>query len=159
MPDPRLSSIHLEALPRRLDFRRARERLIGAFGEQTLALEHNLQENAPDLRTFVERSQQNIAPPARPGLKYWLMDQEAVYPLKVGLNTIGRMPDNDVPVLDGSVSRRHCAIVIHASDGCEVHDTASKNGTFINGQRISGPTSLKTGDQIRLCDHSLVFLA
>src|SRR4051794_10595419 len=107
MPDPRLSSIHLEALPRRLDFRRARERLIGTFGEQTLALEHNLQDaNAHDLRTFIERSQANAAAPARPGLKYWLMDQEAFYPLKVGLNTIGRMPDNDVAVLDGSVSRR-----------------------------------------------------
>jgi len=160
MPDPRLSSIHLEALPRRLDFRRARERLIGTFGEQTLALEHNLQDaNAHDLRTFIERSQANAAAPARPGLKYWLMDQEAVYPLKVGLNTIGRMPDNDVAVLDGSVSRRHCAIVVHASAGCELHDTASKNGTFLNGQRISAPTALNPGDEIRLCDRKLTFVA
>src|SRR6266478_3961566 len=104
MPDPRLSSIHLEALPRRLDFRRARERLIGSFGEQTLALEHHLQDaNAPDLRTFIEQSLPSAAGPARPGLKYWLMDNEGVYPLKVGLNTVGRMPDNDVAVLDGSV--------------------------------------------------------
>ena len=62
------------------------------------------------------------------------------------------MPDNDIPVADGSVSRRHCAIVVHATRGCEVYDTASKNGTYVNGQRINGLTALKAGDQIRLCD-------
>jgi len=160
MPDPRLSSIHLEALPRRLDFRRARERLIGAFGEQTLALERHLQDaNAPDLRTFIEQSEQDAERKAPPGLKYWLMDKDAVYPLKVGLNTVGRMPDNDVAILDGSVSRRHCAIVVHVTSGCELHDTASKNGTFLNGHRISAPEPINPGDEIRLCDRKLVFVA
>ena len=90
--------------------------------------------------------------------QYWLVDRDSVYPLKVGLNTIGRMPDNDVAVLDGSISRRHCAIIIHATRGSELYDTASKNGTFLNGQRVSVPTQLNPGDQIRLCDRQFIFL-
>jgi pSer/pThr/pTyr-binding forkhead associated (FHA) protein len=67
------------------------------------------------------------------------------------------MPDNDVVMADGSVSRRHCAIVLHASRGCEIHDTASKNGTYLNGKRILGPTRLVAGDEIRMSDHTIVF--
>ena len=53
----------------------------------------------------------------------------------------------------------HAAILVHLNDGCELHDTASKNGTFLNGQRIAGPTSIKAGDEIRLCDRTMVFAA
>jgi pSer/pThr/pTyr-binding forkhead associated (FHA) protein len=67
------------------------------------------------------------------------------------------MPDNDVVISDGSVSRRHCAILVHTQRGCELHDTASKNGTFLNGKRVMGPTRLSDGDQIRMCDHTVVF--
>jgi pSer/pThr/pTyr-binding forkhead associated (FHA) protein len=100
-----------------------------------------------------------VAAPPPVKSRYCLAGKDTVYPLKVGLNTIGRMPDNDVPILDGSVSRRHCAIVVHAGDGCEVHDTASKNGTFLNGERVTTPTPIKPGDEVRLCDHRLVFLS
>src|SRR5262249_40426409 len=93
------------------------------------------------------------------GLKQWLMDQEGIYPLKVGVNTIGRMPDNDV-VLEGPyVSRRHCAILVHAANGCELYDIASKNGTYLNGRRLSGPTQLISGDEIRMCDRQLIFMS
>ena len=153
MSDPRLCSIHLEALPRRQEYRRAREVLLGACGQQTLAID---QEQLADLRTG------NLVPSDpqhKSAANFWLVDRDSVYPLKVGLNTIGRMPDNDVSVLDGSISRRHCAIVVHASRNCELYDTASKNGTFLNGQRISTPMPLRPGDQIRLCDRQFVFLA
>jgi pSer/pThr/pTyr-binding forkhead associated (FHA) protein len=153
MSDPRLCSVHLEALPRRQDFRRAREQLLGACGEQTLAID---QAQLAALRT--QRSSPDAGSPATTAERYWLIDQDGVHALKVGLNTIGRMPDNDVAVPDGSVSRRHCAIIVHVSSGCELYDTASKNGTFVNGQRITGPMHLNPGDQIRLCDRQFVFL-
>jgi pSer/pThr/pTyr-binding forkhead associated (FHA) protein len=87
------------------------------------------------------------------------MDRESVYPLKIGLNTVGRLSDNDVVLEDPYVSRRHCAVVIHAANGtCELHDVASKNGTYLNGNRLSGPTPLVSGDEIRLCDRQLVFI-
>src|SRR6266581_1196210 len=73
-------------------------------------------------------------------------------------NTVGRSPDNDVIIQDGFVSRRHCAILVHASKGAELYDTASKNGTFLNGQKIAAPTRLRSGDEIRMCDRNLIFV-
>ena len=87
------------------------------------------------------------------------MDRDSVYELKVGLNTIGRMSDNDVSVPDGGVSRRHCVIVVHATKACELYDTASKNGTFLNGERVSGPAVLTPGDRIHMYRRLFVFLA
>ena len=86
------------------------------------------------------------------------MDKEGVYPLRLGLNTIGRMPDNEVVLEDPYISRRHCAIVVHAGNGVELHDIASKNGTYINGRRLEGPTPLKPGDEIRMCERNLVLI-
>ena len=42
---------------------------------------------------------------------------------------------------------------------CEVHDVASKNGTVLNGKKITGPTKLQPGDQITLCTRKLTFVA
>jgi pSer/pThr/pTyr-binding forkhead associated (FHA) protein len=153
MSDPRLCSVHLEAHPRRQDYRRAREQVLASCGQQTLAFD---QGHLDEINAH--QTQASGAAPSQPA-RFWLVDQDGVRDLKVGLNTIGRMPDNDVPVADGSISRRHCAIVVHTTKGCELYDTASKNGTFVNGQRINGPTQLRPGDQIRLCDRQFTFLA
>src|SRR5262245_28285470 len=121
MVDPRLNSVHLEP-PRRQEYRRAREALLNARGWQTLAAE-----NAPaglalaDPGTLIQQKAEQPAEEATPaGLKFWLVDKDFIYPLKVGLNTIGRSPDNDVVVQDSYVSRRHCAILVHAADHCEL---------------------------------------
>jgi hypothetical protein len=152
MSDPRLCSVHLEAHPRRADYRRARDELLAACGQQTLAADQVQLAQLEALRTG--QMDGNVAP-----AQHCLIDQDGLHNLKVGLNTIGRLPDNDIPVSDGSVSRRHCAIVVHATHVCEVYDTASKNGTFVNGQRINGLTALKAGDKIRLCDRQFVFVS
>jgi hypothetical protein len=154
MNDQRFNSLHLEASPRREEFRKARARLLGMCGQHTLMCDRDRMDEAAEVgpHTLIER------PAERPvGVHFWLQDDDGIYPLKTGLNSIGRMPDNDVIMPDGSVSRRHCAILVHADDGCELHDTASKNGTFLNGQRIHGPTRLVHGDEIRMCDHKIVF--
>jgi hypothetical protein len=154
MSDPRFNSIHLEASPRRDDFRRARARLLGTCGQHTLAVDHERLGEAAEMGpcTIIEH------PSEKPSaIGCWLKDPDGLYPLKPGLNSVGRMPDNDVVIADGSVSRRHCAIVLHSGGICELHDTASKNGTFINGKRIYGPTRLVAGDEIRMCDHTVVF--
>jgi hypothetical protein len=153
MADPRLNSVHLEP-PRRADYRRAREELLRARGTNTLAVESD-----PDdalgghPHTLIQNPDKAPA-----GLNFWLVDKDYIYPLKVGINTVGRSPDNDVVVQDCYISRRHCAILVHAGTDCELHDTASKNGTFVNGQRIGGPTRLRSGDEIRICDQRLVFV-
>jgi hypothetical protein len=156
MADPRLNSVHLDA-PRRQEYRRAREALLNARGWQTLAAENREEAVAVENpNTLIQQPERHRAPP---GLRFWLVDKDYIYPLKVGLNTIGRSPDNDVVVHDSYVSRRHGAILVHAGNFCELHDTASKNGTFLNGRKISGPTRLNTGDEIRMCDRQLVFVA
>src|SRR5271166_5163080 len=134
MADPRLNSIHLPDL-RRQEYRHAREVLLQAQGYQTLCAVREAKPPAAfHSNTYVEAPD---APAA--DAPYWLTDRHGVYPLKQGVNTVGRSPDNDVVVQDGFVSRRHCAILVHVSSGCELHDTASRNGTFLNGSRLAGP--------------------
>src|SRR5437879_3038412 len=154
MNDPRLNSVHLE-FPRREDFRRARGMLLGARGTHTVALEKHEGLLGGQSRTL--REDIRDAEPAAG--EYWLMCREGIYPLKVGVNTIGRLPDNDVIIQGPYVSRRHCAILVHAADGCELYDIASKNGTYINGNRLSGRTQLSSGDEIRMCDRQFVFMS
>jgi hypothetical protein len=93
-----------------------------------------------------------------PGPKYLLIDDWAgcCYPLKTGLNTIGRLPDNDIVLERSTVSRRHCVILVHTWGACELHDTASRNGTFVNGQLLRRPIQLASGDQISLCQTMLL---
>jgi pSer/pThr/pTyr-binding forkhead associated (FHA) protein len=130
--------------------------LLGARGTQTQALENR--EGLPWVSEVNNTAIQNLDHPPPTTAKFVLMDKDYIYPLKVGLNTIGRMPDNDVVLQDPYVSRRHCAILVHTGDTCELHDIASKNGTFINGRKIAGPTSLQSGDEIRMCGKQLIFL-
>jgi len=153
--DHHLNSVHLD-LPRREEFRKARARLLDACGDQTRYVVNNPNAvaAASDSKTII----QNLENRLPNGVSYALMDKDAVYHLKIGINSIGRLPDNDVVLEDAFVSRRHCAVLVHAGSGCEVHDVASKNGTFLNGAKLPGPMPLKTGDEIRLCDRKLVFI-
>jgi len=153
MGDPRLNSLHLDPV-RRQDYRRAREALLQSRGNETLYAERKQQEESDPGTTFIHNK--GGAPP--PSLEFWLLDRDFIYPLKIGLNTMGRSSDNDVIVEDLYVSRRHCAVLVHHDNSCTLHDTASKNGTFLNGTKIAGPTKLKSGDEIRICNRQYVFL-
>jgi hypothetical protein len=153
MNDPRLQSIHLESAPRRDDFRRARQRVQGALGSHTLAGDIRQLQQPGDI-TYVHGS--GLSGP--PNGACWLLDHGRQIPLKVGLNSIGRLPDNDVVIDDATISRRHCAIVVHSDLSVELHDVASKNGTTINGSKMGGPTRLKDGDEITLCERRLTFV-
>ncbi len=67
-----------------------------------------------------------------------------------GVVTIGRHPSNDFrfdPEKDPDVSSKHAELHI-ADDSATIRDLNSTNGTFVNGQRISGERSLKPGDLI-----------
>jgi hypothetical protein len=52
-------------------------------------------------------------------------------------------------VPDGSVSSHHCEILLRGSD-VVVKDLNSTNGTFVNGQQITGEAPLKPGQILRL---------
>ncbi len=63
--------------------------------------------------------------------------------------TIGRWPDNDVVVDDRWVSRYH-AQIHREEERYLVEDRDSRNGTFVNGQRIIEPRVLADGDTIQV---------
>ncbi len=83
--------------------------------------------------------------------------EEIDYELKEGQNPIGRLPENPIPIIHPTVSGRHA--VIHAQ-GSEfvLEDVGSRNGTFVNQQRIEGRVKLNHNDAIRFGDATARFL-
>jgi phosphoserine phosphatase RsbU/P len=65
------------------------------------------------------------------------------------VNVLGRDPDASVFVNDVSVSRRHARASVH-HDIAVMEDLQSRNGTFLNGQRLDAATELRDGDLIGL---------
>jgi len=151
MPDPNMMSVHLEGNPRLADFRLARHLLEGQCGDATLGGDQEFlkADESGDGVTILFMG----AAPA-----YFIQDGDHVHPLKFGINSVGRLPDNSVIIRDECVSRRHCAIVVHKDGSCELHDVASKNGTVLNGSRILHPTRITPGDTITLCSRNIKFL-
>jgi DNA-binding winged helix-turn-helix (wHTH) protein len=88
----------------------------------------------------------------------WLTHGNDRIPLYAGENVVGRGPAATVrvgldpaAVLRGDpegVSRRH-AIIVVAGDATTLHDLSSKNGTFVDGVRVTSPATLAHGSQIR----------
>jgi len=69
--------------------------------------------------------------------------------------TIGRSEENDVVINDAKVSRTHLQIVQSDSGVCSVVDLNSANGTFVNGQRITGEVRLQQHDVVRIGNTTL----
>jgi hypothetical protein len=152
--DSDLNSAHLKC-SRRDDFRRARQALLEAWESHRMGPEQGGRPAGDERRTMAQvRDEQ---PPAT--AEYWLTDRLGIYPLKAGVNTIGRLPDNDVVIEGPHFSRRHCAILVHAGDICELYDLASRNGAYVNGLKVNGSTQLVSGDQICMCKRRFVFLS
>lgn len=61
---------------------------------------------------------------------------------------IGRTQGDEV-IDDVEISRRHATIAL-AADTVTITDEGSRNGTWVNGHRISGPRVLTAGDEIKL---------
>jgi hypothetical protein len=63
---------------------------------------------------------------------------------------VGRDTNSDIQVDDRQVSRRH-AEINRTPQGYTIRDMGSKNGTFLNGEPISGdPRPIRTGDEISI---------
>jgi DNA-binding NtrC family response regulator len=74
----------------------------------------------------------------------------------VGRALIGRAVDADVQIQHRSVSRRHAELVIDGDD-VRLRDLDSRNGTRVNGARISDQHVLLRGDVISVGEGIIVF--
>jgi serine phosphatase RsbU (regulator of sigma subunit) len=63
--------------------------------------------------------------------------------------TIGRDARNTLAFTDPKLSRRHAQVSL-VNDQAIVEDLASTNGTFVQGERIAGPSTLVEGSVLRL---------
>ncbi len=69
---------------------------------------------------------------------------------------LGRHPECDVHIEDGSVSRRHAQVTFE-SGHYFLSDLNSRNGTLLNDQPIHRPTKLYDQSKIQICDVTFVF--
>ena len=65
---------------------------------------------------------------------------------------LGRASDNDVVIRDPTVSGHHAELVGDPGTGLELVDLGSRNGTFVNGQRV-GRARLRGSDRIGIGYH------
>lgn len=70
-------------------------------------------------------------------------------PLLEGVNVIGRAADAAIPIESPGISRHHASIVVTLGEAT-LEDLGSKNGTYLQGSRITAPCRLSDGDEIRL---------
>jgi DNA-binding SARP family transcriptional activator len=82
----------------------------------------------------------------------------AVFPVFARSTRIGRAPDCDIVLTQGRVSRQH-AVVTPTQDGLMITDLKSRNGTFVNGQRLADQRLLGDGDVIGIGSVSLTLRA
>ena len=74
--------------------------------------------------------------------------------LPAGRSLIGRKPDNDFVITDPSASRVHAAFDYDPTDdSVMLRDLGSRNGTFINHERLLTECRLRTHDQVRIGQH------
>jgi predicted component of type VI protein secretion system len=72
----------------------------------------------------------------------------SLYMVQDGEQVVGREGGELTLAGESSVSRSH-AKISKAGDTITVEDMGSTNGTFVNGQRLSGPVSLQPGDAVQ----------
>ena len=66
----------------------------------------------------------------------------------IGRGMDGSMYEKYLPVTgDGRVSKVHC-VIIHRGDKLYLKDEGSRNGTYLNGERVDGPMVIQRDDII-----------
>ncbi|MDQ2077283.1 FHA domain-containing protein [Marinimicrobium sp. ABcell2] len=77
---------------------------------------------------------------------------------------LGRHPGSDIQLDDGAVSARHARIIAETNADFPqfreyyLEDLHSTNGTFVNGQKISGRRRLHHNDTLRIAWNEFKFV-
>ncbi len=83
-----------------------------------------------------------------PYLKYSINGEESTFELKTNTISAGRGAEANIRIRDNQTSRLHCQFR-KASDGYEVVDLESRNGTIVNGESIKQKI-LQDGDIVKI---------
>jgi DNA-binding CsgD family transcriptional regulator len=90
-------------------------------------------------------------------LEVWTPAGRELVALQAGRLTLGTDPANDLPLpADPTLSRLHAALERYEAGWC-VRDLDSRNGTFVNGQRVWRERPLRPGDELRVGATRLVY--
>lgn len=79
---------------------------------------------------------------------------QASFALGEGDNVVGSRLEGEVVLAERGVSRRHALVRVRAGR-VEVEDLSSKNGTFVNGERVR-TAAVQVGDELRFGSVALV---
>ena len=82
-----------------------------------------------------------------PGKRFEIQSERAV---------LGRHPECDLRFDVAAISRQHAAVT-RQEDRYFVEDLGSRNGTYVNGRRLTKPSALASGDRIVICDLTFDF--
>lgn len=93
----------------------------------------------------------------RPGLPHLVIEtaRHRELPLTAAAIVLGRQ---NIDPYDLQVSRRHACIRLSAGRYL-IEDMRSRNGTYLNSQRVEGPTPIQHGDVVAIGTHRLRFHA
>lgn len=92
--------------------------------------------------------------------KLVIFDSEGRHEVELkDFNKVGRLPQNDVQILDRIVSKEHAVVELDPAEGYFISDLGSLNGTFVNRQKITGKRRLQDGDEITLGNTRCMFLS
>jgi sigma-B regulation protein RsbU (phosphoserine phosphatase) len=69
---------------------------------------------------------------------------------------MGRNPECNLVLDTGAVSRHH-AEVVRTPEAFVINDLQSRNGTYVNGNRITNPTPLTDNARIKICEYLFTF--
>jgi sigma-B regulation protein RsbU (phosphoserine phosphatase) len=87
---------------------------------------------------------------------YPKMDESYTFALGAGRTSIGRAATNDIVLSDQFSSGCH-AVIAPTERGYALLDQGSKNGTFVNGRRVTGEIDLARGDEILIGSTRIYF--
>lgn len=88
--------------------------------------------------------------------RYLFVADDRDFALPAGEVLVGRGLECVVRLPSSGVSRVHARLQVDAT-GAWLEDRDSKNGTWVNGARISGPVPLAEGDEVLVGTYRLVF--
>src|ERR1700761_9086978 len=75
-----------------------------------------------------------------------------VLPLSAPELVIGHSDTADLALDDRYVSHRHALVTVDAAGAVTLRGLNSLGGTFVNGERLTGPRVLEPGDMVRFAD-------